>query len=88
MAMMYEALINGLEDAKKKINELEAELAELKKKEVPMEAFYDENYHYFTCPKCGIDWGYTCEVDEHKYCGNCGQRLEFREEEYDDEVEE
>jgi len=76
MAMMYEALINGLEDAKKKINELEAELAELKKKEVPMEAFYD------------VDWGYTCEVDEHKYCGNCGQRLEFREEEYDDEVEE
>lgn len=67
---------------------VEKELEELKKKEIPMKALHDENYHYFTCPKCGIDWGYTCEVEEHKYCGNCGQRLEFDTEDWEEEDEE
>ena len=41
---------------------------------------YDEDLGYFKCPSCGC-----CimadEFSDHKYCLNCGQKLEWKESE-------
>ncbi|NCU41491.1 MAG: hypothetical protein EOM19_02065, partial [Candidatus Moranbacteria bacterium] len=54
--MGFDDEFEEIEQALKELQELKEEL---KKREVPMRADNDENYHYFTCPKCGVDWGYS-----------------------------
>ena len=36
----------------------------------------DDNYSYFEC-SCGFTVGYMNDFREHKYCLNCGQKLDW-----------
>ena len=37
----------------------------------------DEDYSYFVCPICDFTIGYSDEKETHKYCLNCGQRIDW-----------
>ncbi|MGI5927803.1 MAG: hypothetical protein ACOX8A_11630 [Thermacetogeniaceae bacterium] len=37
----------------------------------------DEDYSYFVCPICDFTVGYSDEKETHKYCLNCGQRIDW-----------
>ncbi len=39
----------------------------------------DDNYSYFEC-SCGFTVGYMNDFREHKYCLDCGQKLDWEEE--------
>lgn len=41
---------------------------------------YDEDLGYFKCPSCGCSI-MADEFSDHKYCLNCGQKLEWEESE-------
>lgn len=37
----------------------------------------DEDYSYFDCPRCDFVVGYADDKETHKYCLNCGQKLDW-----------
>lgn len=38
----------------------------------------DVNHGYFVCQVCGFTVGYTDDYKSHKYCLNCGQKMDWR----------
>lgn len=47
-------------------------------KQVPRKPIeVDEDLGYFVCGNCNFTVGYTNEKEEHKYCLNCGQKLDW-----------
>lgn len=39
----------------------------------------DEDYGFFTCPSCGEAIYASDDFESHKFCLNCGQRIQWRE---------
>lgn len=39
----------------------------------------DEEYHYFKCPSCGMSIYASDDLESHKFCLNCGQRLKWED---------
>ena len=37
----------------------------------------DEYFGYFECPNCGMAIYASDELESHKYCLNCGQKLKW-----------
>ena len=37
-----------------------------------------DDYRYFECPSCGMTIGFMNEREEHHYCLNCGQAIDWR----------
>jgi len=60
------------------------ELEELKKRDTPLkvnQSWEEEDNRVFDCPHCGDTWFYLNDSDEWKFCPNCGQRLDWSDEE-------
>lgn len=56
------------------------QIAELKERDTakaPIDA--DEDYGFFTCPSCGEAIYASDNFESHKFCLNCGQRIQWRE---------
>ena len=53
------------------------ELAERDTAKAPIDA--DEDYGFFTCPSCGEAIYASDDFESHKFCLNCGQRIQWRE---------
>ena len=56
------------------------EIMELKERDTakaPIDA--DEDYGFFTCPSCGEAIYASDDFESHKFCLNCGQRIQWRE---------
>lgn len=70
-----------MNDTNKLIKELKSLLEYAKgtslKKEIPLAAHTDEEMGYFICPTCDMAVGYANEKEEHNYCLNCGQRINW-----------
>ena len=41
----------------------------------------DYNYNYYKCPVCGVCIFSEDDIDNHRYCLNCGQKIEWEESE-------
>lgn len=39
----------------------------------------DENFGYFECPHCGMAIYASDDFKSHRFCLNCGQRIEWKE---------
>ena len=39
----------------------------------------DEDYGFFVCPSCGESIYASDDLESHKFCLNCGQRLKWEE---------
>lgn len=51
------------------------EAVEKQKPKKPKEL--DAEYGYFICDNCGGAIAYTDDFKSHKYCLNCGQKIDF-----------
>ena len=74
--------IVALEEVQKyrKIGTVEELREEVERKKAKEPIDYDEDLGYFKCPSCGCVI-MADEFLEHKYCLNCGQKLEWEESE-------
>ena len=39
----------------------------------------EDNYGFFVCPSCGNSIYASDDFESHKFCLNCGQRIQWRE---------
>ena len=39
----------------------------------------EDNYRFFVCPSCGNSIYASDDFESHKFCLNCGQRIQWRE---------
>ena len=39
----------------------------------------EDNYGFFVCPSCGDSIYASDDFESHKFCLNCGQRIQWRE---------
>lgn len=76
-------------DVKKRIEELKPyedtgltpeEIQELKERDTEKAPTkVSDEYGYFECPSCGMAIYASDNFESHKFCLNCGQRLEWEE---------
>ena len=52
-------------------------LREALEKQIPRTALLDEDSSYFVCGNCKSGINYTSDKIDHRYCLNCGQRLDW-----------
>lgn len=76
-------------DVRKRLEELKPyedtgltpeEIQELKERDMakaPIDA--DEDYGFFTCPSCSEAIYASDDLESHKFCLNCGQRIKWEE---------
>ena len=62
----------------KGVNEIKKELIELLERDTPKKVCYD-NLGRSECPSCDMGYLYNGSMNKNKYCGNCGQRLDWSE---------
>lgn len=70
-----------------RINQPEEENKILKEREAPKKPTYEADgysdghlvYDTWICPRCGKD--YEVEYDDYDYCPNCGQKIDWSDEE-------
>ena len=53
------------------------ELAERDTAKPPIDI--EDNYGFFVCPSCGNSIYASDDFESHKFCLNCGQRIQWRE---------
>ena len=53
------------------------ELAERDTAKAPIDI--EDNYGFFVCPSCGNSIYASDDFESHKFCLNCGQRIQWRE---------
>ena len=53
------------------------ELAERDTAKSPIDI--EDNYGFFVCPSCGNSIYASDDFESHKFCLNCGQRIQWRE---------
>mgnify|MGYP005790815249 CR=1 FL=1 len=53
------------------------ELAERDTAKLPIDI--EDNYGFFVCPSCGNLIYASDDFESHKFCLNCGQRIQWRE---------
>lgn len=53
------------------------ELAERDTAKLPIDI--EDNYGFFVCPSCGNSIYASDDFESHKFCLNCGQRIQWRE---------
>lgn len=46
-------------------------------KQMPKKPAVEDEMGYFICPTCDIVVGYTNDREEHNYCFNCGQKIDW-----------
>ena len=75
LSVDYEGL--GDEDVKELRKHLNM-AANALEKQIPKKPYYlDEEHSYFECEDCGNAIYYSSEKEEHNYCLNCGQKLDW-----------
>ena len=74
--------ISALEEIQKyrQIGTVEECREAVEKQKLKKPTDYDEDLGYFKCPSCGCSI-MADEFSDHKYCLNCGQKLEWEESE-------
>lgn len=56
------------------------EIAELKERDTAKAPIdIEDNYGFFVCPSCGNSIYASDDFESHKFCLNCGQRIQWRE---------
>lgn len=56
------------------------EIMELKERDTAKPPFdIEDNYGFFVCPSCGNSIYASDDFEGHKFCLNCGQRIQWRE---------
>lgn len=56
------------------------EIMELKERNTAKPPFdIEDNYGFFVCPSCGNSIYASDDFEGHKFCLNCGQRIQWRE---------
>lgn len=76
-------------DARKRLEELKSyedtglappEIMELKGRDTAKPPIdIEDNYGFFVCPSCGNSIYASDDFESHKFCLNCGQRIQWRE---------
>lgn len=57
-----------------------AEIWELKEQDMAKEPIsVDEDFGYFECPSCGEAIYASDDLESHKFCLNCGQRIKWED---------
>lgn len=57
-----------------------AEIMELKERDTAKAPIdIEDNYGFFVCPSCGNSIYASDDFESHKFCLNCGQRIQWRE---------
>jgi transcription initiation factor IIE alpha subunit len=46
-------------------------------KQVPQKPSIEDEMGYFMCPNCNAAINYTSDREDHKFCLNCGQKLDW-----------
>lgn len=77
---------NGANQAIKCLSEYEdtglapQEIVELKERDTAKPPIdIEDNYGFFVCPSCGNSIYASDDFESHKFCLNCGQRIQWRE---------
>ena len=56
------------------------EIMELKERDTAKPPIdIEDNYGFFVCPSCGNSIYASDDFESHKFCLNCGQRIQWRE---------
>ena len=56
------------------------QVMELKERDTAKEPIdIEDNYGFFVCPSCGNSIYASDDFESHKFCLNCGQRIQWRE---------
>lgn len=56
------------------------EVMEMKERDTAKEPIdIEDNYGFFVCPSCGNSIYASDDFESHKFCLNCGQRLQWGE---------
>ena len=56
------------------------EIVELKERDTAKAPIdIEDNYGFFVCPSCGNSIYASDDFESHKFCLNCGQRIQWRE---------
>ena len=56
------------------------EIMELKERDTARAPIdIEDNYGFFVCPSCGNSIYASDDFESHKFCLNCGQRIQWRE---------
>lgn len=56
------------------------EIMELKERDTAKAPIdIEDNYGFFVCPSCGNSIYASDDFESHKFCLNCGQRIQWRE---------
>ena len=56
------------------------EIMELKERDTAKSPIdIEDNYGFFVCPSCGNSIYASDDFESHKFCLNCGQRIQWRE---------
>lgn len=76
-------------DVRKRLEELKPyedtgltppEVMEMKERDTAKEPIdIEDNYGFFVCPSCGNSIYASDDFESHKFCLNCGQRLQWGE---------
>lgn len=76
-------------DARERLEELKPyedtgltppEIMELKERDTAKAPIdIEDNYGFFVCPSCGNSIYASDDFESHKFCLNCGQRIQWRE---------
>lgn len=57
-----------------------SEIMELKERDTAKAPIdIEDNYGFFVCPSCGNSIYASDDFESHKFCLNCGQRIQWRE---------
>ena len=69
----------GLEDFVYEINDCIHFIQDkLYNKDIPMKPIeVDDDFSYFVCGNCEFTVGYMDEKETHKFCLNCGQKIDW-----------
>lgn len=68
-----DGLFVSTKDVENYITVIDSLVKQIPKK--PLETDYD--YGYFICSSCSNSIGFNDSASDHKYCLNCGQKLEW-----------
>ena len=77
---VYERDYEELEQYRK-IGSVEECLEAVEKQEPKKPEVSDSDFDYYKCPVCGAYIWATDNINEHNYCLNCGQAIDWEESE-------